>query len=153
MKHSESFSSLAKDHVHLGRLFNSHQRALVARDGDTALATLRTFAGELTRHIDYEEQRLLPLYADKGAETVGGTLEIFQAEHRKLREGLVNLTRHTEALNASNDIVASILTLLDEEMRFKGLFHDHAFREQNLLFSRLDELSTEEERKTWLSQD
>ena len=48
-------------------------------------------------------------------------------------------------------VVASVLALLDEEAMFKGLFHHHAFREQNLLFRRLDELSTEEERKTWLS--
>ena len=95
----------------------------------------------------------MPLYADQGAETAGATLEIFQAEHRKLRDGLTKLTRTTEALSASEDPIGSILALLDEETAFKGLLHHHASREQNLLFPRLDERTTEEERKMWLAHD
>lgn len=74
-------------------------------------------------------------------------MQIFQAEHRKLREDIASLTRHTEALYSSNDILGSILALLDEEAMFKGLFHHHAQREQNLLFPRLDERATEDQRK------
>jgi iron-sulfur cluster repair protein YtfE (RIC family) len=148
-----SFSSLSKVHAELDRLFNRHQRALFASDVDTALETLKTFGGKLNRHIDYEEHRLLPLYADQGAETAGATLEIFQAEHRKLRDGLTKLTRTTEELSVSEDLTGSILALLDEETAFKGLLHHHASREQNLLFPRLDERTTEEERKMWLARD
>lgn len=147
MRDSVSFSSLVGEHAELDRLFNSHQRALLARNVDTALAVLTTFGDELTSHMDYEEEKLLPLYADLGAETAGGTLQIFQAEHRKLREDIASLTRHTEALYSSGDILGSILSLLDEEAMFKGLFHHHALRERNLLFPRLDERTTEDQRK------
>ena len=156
MKATKSFSSLSKQHDELQQLFVGHQRALFAKDVDAALSIITTFGSVLNRHIDYEEQRLLPLYADLGAETAGGTSEIFQAEHRKLRDSLTSLMRRTEGLqglHSSNDLSDSIIALLDEEAAFKGLLHHHASREQNLLFPRLDERSTEEERNTWLTND
>ena len=147
---SHSFSSLENEHTKLEHLFDSHQRALLEKNLNAALAALNTFAGELHRHIAYEEQTLLPLYAEEGGETEGGTLEIFQAEHRKLREGAASLTRKAEALSASTDLMGSILALLDEETMFKGLFRHHALREKNVLFPRLDERTTEEQRKRML---
>jgi iron-sulfur cluster repair protein YtfE (RIC family) len=150
MKEAETFSSLGKQHVHLDHLFRKHQRALLERDLNAATSALAKFEAELRQHIEYEEHRLLPLYADKGGEVSGGTLEIFQAEHRRLREGVADLTQQSKLLEASADLVGSILEVLDEEYIFKGLFHHHVLREQNILFPRLDELSTPEERKIWL---
>ena len=149
---AHSFSSLLDEHAELEHLFNSHQRALLAKNVDTALAALTTFGDELDQHIDYEEHTLFPVFAEEGGETEGATLKIFQAEHRKLLEGAVRLTRKTEALYASTDMMASILALLDEEAMFKGLFHHHALREKNLLFPRLDERTTEEQRKRMLGR-
>ena len=126
MSESVSFSVLTKDHAELNRLFDGHQRALSAKDLDVAIRSIERFKTELDRHIDFEEQRLLPIYADKGGETAGGTLELFQAEHRKLREGIRNLETKSEALRTSTDLVGSILALLlDEEALFKGLLHHH----------------------------
>ena len=148
--YSHSFSLLEDEHIELEHLFDSHQRALLDRNVDTALAVLNTFGDELDQHIDYEEKTLLPIYAEEGGETEGGTLKIFQVEHRKLREDAWRLTRKTEALYASPDMMGSILDLLDEEKMFKGLFHHHALREKNLLFPRLDERTTEEQRRRML---
>jgi hemerythrin-like domain-containing protein len=148
----KSFSSLSKNHAELHWLFDNHQRALLAKDVDIAFAKLRTFGNVLNRHIDFEEQRVLPLYADQGGEAAGGTLQTFQAEHRKLREGVSNLARLTEELYTSSDLNGSILALLDEEAGFKSLFRHLVAREQNLLFPRLDERTTEEEREIWLSR-
>jgi hemerythrin-like domain-containing protein len=150
MSESVSFSVLTKDHAELNRLFDGHQRALFAKDLDVAIRSIEMFKTELDRHIDFEEQRLLPVYTDKGGETAGGTLELFQAEHRKLGEGIRNLETKSEALRTSTDLVGSILALLDEEALFKGLLHHHALREQNLLFPRLDERTTDQERMLWL---
>ena len=147
---AHSFSSLVGEHAELARLFNSHQRALLERNVGTALAVLNTFGDELYDHIDYEEHALLPLFAAEGGETEGATLRIFQAEHRKLREDTAKLTRKTEQLSSSSDLMGSILSLLDEESMFKGLFHHHALREKNLLFPRLDERTTEEQRERLL---
>jgi iron-sulfur cluster repair protein YtfE (RIC family) len=142
-----SFATLEGEHTELEHLFDSHQRALLDKNIGTAVAALNTFGDELEQHIEYEEETLLPYYAAHGGETEGGTLKIFQAEHQKLRQESVRLAAKTNALYASNDVGASILALLDEEAMFKGLFHHHALRERNLLFPRLDERTTEEQRK------
>lgn len=142
-----SFSSLQSEHGELETLFDAHQRALLARDLEAAIATLATFRTVLAGHIQYEESILLPLYAKKGAETPGGTLRIFQAEHEKLLAVAETLRRRAEALDSSGDALGSILSLLDEEALFKGLFHHHSLREQNLLFPRLDACTTGTERK------
>ena len=149
-KYPRSFSCLIGEHAELERLFDSHQRALLEGNVGNALAVLKTFGVELCEHIDYEETRLLPLFAEEGGETEGATLEIFQAEHRKLREQADKLTKQTQALFASTDLMGSIIALMDDEALFKGLFHHHALRERNLLFPRLDERTTEEQRERLL---
>jgi hemerythrin-like domain-containing protein len=104
----------------------------------------------LKRHVEYEEQVLLPLYEAKNAETEGATLPIFHAEHRKLRDMCDNLAQKTASLYDSLDRLGSILRLLDEEALFKGLFAHHAQREKNLFFPRLDACTTEQERENAL---
>lgn len=139
------------EHSELETLFNTHQRALLAKDVDGALGSIMRFGNMLVRHILYEEKTVLPLYAAKAGETPGGTLQIFHAEHRKLRESAARLRRRTAALKGSSDMLGSIIGLLDEEAMFKGLFQHHSLREQNLLFPRLDASTTEDERKKALT--
>jgi len=102
--------------------------------------------------MEYESEVLLPLFAAKKAETEGATLPIFRAEHRKLREVCANLGHSTAVLNCSSDVLASTLTLLDQEALFKGLFSHHTLREENLLFPRLDACTTEWEREKALEK-
>jgi hemerythrin-like domain-containing protein len=145
-------SALLGEHEELEELFNKHQRALLAKDLETAVATICTFQNRLQRHIAYEDRVLLPLFAAKGAETEGATLPIFQVEHRKLRETAASLAKRTAALYDSSDILGSILKLLDDEWLFKGLFNHHALREKNAFFPRLDACTTEFERKRALEK-
>jgi iron-sulfur cluster repair protein YtfE (RIC family) len=147
---THSFSSLVGEHAELDRLFNSHQRALLEGNVGTALAVLNAFKDELLEHIDFEEEKLMPIFAEEGGETEGATLAIFQAEHRKLRKEAAALAGKTQALDMSSDLTGAILTLLDEETMFKGLLHHHALREKNLLFPRLDERTTKEQRERLL---
>jgi iron-sulfur cluster repair protein YtfE (RIC family) len=147
-----SFSSLVGEHAELERLFDSHQRALLKGNVGTALAVLGTFGDELDEHIQYEEDTLLPFYAEEGGETEGATLAIFQAEHQKLRREAAMLRGKTEALFGAEDKLGAILELLEDETMFKGLFHHHALREKNLLFPRLDERTSEEQRERMLGQ-
>jgi hemerythrin-like domain-containing protein len=151
MTAKRTLASLLAEHGELERLFDKHQRALLSRDLDSAIATFNTFENELTRHIALEDEVILPLYAAKGAETEGGTLPIFHAEHRKLREMAAELAHGTEALDSSTDLLGSILKLLDQESLFKGLFAHHATREENLLFPRLEACTTSAERERVLS--
>ena len=147
MTAKHTFASILAEHSELERLFEKHQRALLSRDLDGAVATLKTFENELGRHIAIEDQVLLPLYAAKGGEVEGGTLAIFHAEHRKLQEMTTSLVRSSEALESSSDVLGSILKLLDQEALFKGLFSHHATREKNLLFPRLEACTTAAERR------
>ena len=145
-----SFSSLLSEHLQLEELFNTHQRALLARDLDGALGAVNRFENVLRKHIDFEEEVLLPMYGAKRLQTLGGTLPIFQSEHRKLLQSIAKLARDTQALPESSDILGSILNLLDEEAMFKGLFNHHSLREKNLLFPRLDACTSETERENAL---
>jgi len=133
-----TLGSVLAEHSELEAMFQKHQRSLLMRDLQAAVATLKTFQNALARHIAYEDEVLLPLYASKGLEVEGGTLPIFHAEHRKLSEMTAKLVRETDALEASNDLLGSILKLLDDETLFKGLFAHHALREENLLFPGLE---------------
>ena len=142
-----TFSSLEGEHEDLERLFESHQRALLAHDISAAIATITTFENRLKWHIGFEEEVLLPLYKARGIEVEGGTLPIFHAEHRKLCESAASLASRTTALYSASDMLGSILNLLDEEALFKGLFNHHALREKNLLFPRLDAITTGPERE------
>jgi hemerythrin-like domain-containing protein len=151
-KTPHSFSCLIGEHAELERLFDSHQRALLEGNVGTALAVVKAFGDGLYEHIEYEEKTLLPVFADEGGETEGATLEIFLSEHRKLREQADKLTAKTQALFASADLMGSIIALMDDEALFKGLFHHHALREKNLLFPRLDERTTEEQRERLLAR-
>src|SRR5438128_758145 len=113
-KYYHSFSCLIGEHAELERLFDSHQRALLEGNVGTALAVLKTFGDELHEHIDYEENILLPIFAE-GGETEGATLKIFQAEHRKLHEQTEKLVKKTQALYASSDLTGAIISVLDDE--------------------------------------
>jgi hemerythrin-like domain-containing protein len=147
MRAKQTFASILAEHSEMERLFDKHQRALLSKDLEGAVATLKTFENELGRHIALEDEVLLPLYAAKGGEVEGGTLSIFHAEHRKLQEMTASLARDTAALESSSDLLGSILQLFDQEALFKGLFTHHAVREENLLFPRLEACTTEAERR------
>ncbi len=149
---SHSLTFVLKDHKELENVFNSHQRALLARDIDAALGLLTRFQDALDRHIRYEEDVLLPLYVERQAETEGGTLKLFQAEHAKLREFTDKLTELTARLYGSPDLAGEILAIFDRETMFKGLFSHHAMREETILFPRLDECTTAVERARLLRQ-
>ena len=153
MSAKQTFASILAEHSELERLFDKHQRALLSKDLEAAVATLKTFENELGRHLSIEDQVLLPLYAAKGGEVEGGTLAIFHAEHRKLQEMAASLARVTAALESASDLLGAILQLLDQEALFKGLFSHHAQREENLLFPRLEACTTAAERKRVIPKD
>jgi hypothetical protein len=129
-----TFSSLQCEHTDLERLFEKHQRALISRDVPVAFATIVTFESNLTRHIAFEEEVLLPLYKTKGGEVEGGTLPIFQAEHRKLREIVARLAQHTDRLYTRPDIVGAILEFSMKKHCSKGLWRITRFANKTFCF-------------------
>jgi hemerythrin-like domain-containing protein len=148
----KSLAVLLEDHEELHALFDSHQRARLAKDIDNAVAILLKFQESLLQHIGFEEAFLLPKYAQEGGETAGGTLAIFQAEHQKLKTVTERLTRQATHLYGAGDLDAQIIAIFDEETLFKGLFEHHALREKNILIPRLDALTTSAERMDLLAK-
>jgi hemerythrin-like domain-containing protein len=149
---TDSLAGLLEEHDALFGLFDSHQRALLARDIDNAVPIFSKFQEDLLRHIGFEEECVLPKYAQEGGETAGGTLAIFQAEHRKLREMMDKLATETLALYTAGDVDAQIIAIFDQETLFKGLLKHHALREQNILIPRLEARTTTKERKQLLEK-
>jgi hemerythrin-like domain-containing protein len=145
-----TFATILAEHSELEHLFDNHQRALLSKDLEGAVAAVQTFENKLSQHIAIEDEVLLPLYAAKGCEVEGGTVSIFHAEHQKLQEMAFNLVHSTAVLESSSDLLGSILKLLDQEAQFKGLFSHHALREENLLFPRLEASTTAAERRSVL---
>jgi hemerythrin-like domain-containing protein len=138
-----SFLTLSKHHSELDWLFNSHQRALLAKDLGLARAQLASFGNVLKRHIEVETASLLAITADRDAEIERQTVEVFQAEHDELKQQLAKLIRLSEELDRSGDLATSILLLLDEETGFKSLLRRHVSREENSIFVDVEERASE----------
>lgn len=75
---------------------------------------------------------------------------LFASDTRSGTCGAIEVCR-TNELFATTDLPGATIALLNDEAMFKSLFHHHGSREEKILFPRLDQRSTEEERETWLS--
>lgn len=129
-------------------LFALHQRALLALRMDEARDTLSRYGDELLRHMALEETLVLPLYQTRGGERPGGDVSIFEFEHAKLRRWLSEIQAQ---LASTADLPAealpdAVIALLDRECGYKNLMAHHDKREATMLYPRLDELTSDEER-------
>ena len=102
-----TFATIAAEHSEMEHLFDNHQRALLSKDLEGAVAALQTFENKLNRHIAIEDEVLLPLYVAKGGEVAGGTLSIFHAEHQKLQDMVFNMVRSTAVLPGASTAACS----------------------------------------------
>jgi hypothetical protein len=81
-------SSFLDLHEALGEAFLRHQEARLAPDVHEALRRLAEYQAMLAPHMQAEEERLLPLYAERVGRIPGGPVELFLGEHRKMRDFL-----------------------------------------------------------------
>lgn len=139
-------------HQAMDAMFWGHRVALLRGDLELALRELRRFAMSMARHIDLEEELVLPIYAaSPPAEGYprGGAPEIFRRDHEKILQTLTELDQRTEALLVPRETAASEvarLELLDAEKRYVDLLAHHDHRERAFLYPRLVEsLSPEEQ--------
>ncbi len=136
-------------HDELAELFHRHQVALLDRDAKAAAAGLAAFRSALEAHIDAEEQLVLPVFAARGGAQTDSPPEFFRREHDKLRSDAGELVAATAALAARPDDRVddrALLALLDREAAFKNLMLHHDLRERNVLYPRVAEWTTPEER-------
>ena len=113
-------------------------RIPAARDGFGAFAT------EIRRHIDEEEGEMLPIYEERAGRIHGGDADLFRHEHRKIERFLDEIVAALSALDPADP--RARVALIETEYRLKELLLHHDLREKNILYPKLDEVATPEER-------
>ena len=142
----KSFSDLLMLHRRLDELFHDHQLALMRLDLDRADSLLNEYEAQLLAHIHHEEE-LLPLYSQRVNAPVGGSAEIFQNEHEKLRQFLILFKEEIAKIKVMDDVESGVLFLIDSQHLFKRLLVHHDTREKKFLYPLLDQATTESERE------
>lgn len=149
---ADNFTQLIEVHGRLEALFAEHQRALLRLDTELAFALLEDYERELLAHMRDEEELLLPLYGARAQPPLGGSVEIFLNEHRKMREYLILFKAEIPKLRAVPDLESAVIWLLDSQTTFKRLHVHHDTRERKMLYPLLDEVTTEQERRALFAQ-
>lgn len=136
---------LLDTHQALDALLWSHRVALLKDNLPRALGQLRRFAMSMVRHLQLEEDCVLPPYrACPPADGFprGGSPEIFERDHEKIRDDLANFERRCEALEALRGQARDLarLSLLDAQRKYVDLLAHHDHRERMWLYPRLVEI-------------
>jgi hemerythrin-like domain-containing protein len=126
--------------------------ALLALDLELAHERLLEFRREIEKHMQVEEELLLPVY-NRAGRIPGGPVEFFTGEHKRLLEFLSRFDEQlTQMKSSSENPAREIIELFDGEAVFKSLLEHHDLREQNIFYPVLDEITTEQERQQLLSK-
>lgn len=142
----KSFNDLLLLHHELDEMFFEHQRALVLGEHEVSFQRLKAYEATLIDHIADEEEFLLPIYGERVEAPVGGSVEIFLNEHRKIREYLPLFKAEFPKLAEATDRERAIIFLLDSQTIFKKLLVHHDKREQRFLYPLLDQVTSYQER-------
>jgi len=142
-----SFNDLLQVHRELDELFFQHQRALMRMEIDRAETLLAEYSRDLLAHIRDEEEVMLPIYGERVNPPVGGALDIFFAEHEKLRQFLALFAGEINKIRKLDDLERGALFLIDSQHLFKRLLVHHDTREKKMLYPLLDQVTTEAERE------
>ncbi|MEW5873881.1 MAG: hypothetical protein AB1752_01715 [Candidatus Zixiibacteriota bacterium] len=133
---------------HLETLLAKHQASVVAGDWVAADKQWLGYFEGMDRCIREEEEFLLPMFMQRVPQTRKGLMEIFLAEHGRIRgflteiSGLLDLMIHNPPPAA-----AQIVHLLEREYELKRLIEHHDTRDKNILLPELDKHTTSVERR------
>lgn len=147
-----SLTILMSIHDGLDARFLDHQRALLHFDHKRAITALELYETDLLRHMQDEENVLLPVYSDRCDFPAVGAPKLYLDEHEKMRAHLVVLKDATAALTEAEDIERSVLRLLGHEAFYLRLCGHHDKREAEYLYPLLDGLLSEDEKRDLLDR-
>ncbi len=148
-----TFLSLLGLHHELNDLLARHQAKLVSGAIGKAVSDWAEFMAALIVHADDEEQLLLPLYQKRVTIPRGGTVDLFLAEHRKIRAFLAEISGLLNEVKGMPEPGAHrIIVILEREYEFKKLLEHHDMREKNFLYPLLDGGTAAAERRKMLSR-
>ncbi len=135
-------------HENLDQLLREHQLALMRCEASVASRIFACYAKHLRQHAEDEEAHILPVFAERGGEDLDSPPRLFLGEHRKIRDFLNEIEVKLAALSEGD--APGALELLDREAVFKNLLMHHDLREGNVLYPRVDEWTTADERSAIL---
>lgn len=148
-----SFLILLDLHHDLDHLLVTHQASLIQGHTAEAVGNWHAFATMLAEHARDEEDHLLPVYAARVSIPAGGTVELFLAEHIKIRAFLKEIGERIDGLPGSGRPQPSeIITIIEREYELKRLLEHHDMREKNFLYPLLDRCTMTDERRELLSR-
>ena len=122
-----------------------HQEDLVEGRLAESRDSFALFEAEIRQHIEEEEGEMLAIYEERAGPIHGGDADLFRNEHRKIEKFLDEIAGRLRGL-APEDPRARV-TLIETEYRLKELLMHHDLREKNILYPKLDEVATAEERE------
>lgn len=126
-------------HHLLAQLLTMHQEALLIDDRVLALNVFELFAEALQRHLDVENNLLLPLHRSLVQEYRWSPM-VYEKEHDKLLQMAARIRRELAGLGAleGRPRRLAILELLDYQRSFKSVMEHHEDREEQALLPELD---------------
>lgn len=153
MSSDSSFLRLIEVHQWLDGLFLAHRTALLSLDLSQAKLLFDRYESNLLAHMKEEEESLIPIYGARISDVPGGAVELFIAEHKKIRGFLAEIRQALRELRSQKGLALKHRTieLLDREGMYHGLLQHHHAREQNALYPWLDLLTSVEERENLLA--
>ena len=153
MSSDSSFLRLTEVHQWLDGLFLAHRTALLSLDLSQAKLLFDRYESNLLAHMKDEEESLIPIYGERISDVPGGAVELFIAEHKKIRGFLAEFRQALGELRSQKGIALKhkAIELLDREGMFNGLVRHHHAREQNALYPWLDLITSVEERASLLA--
>jgi iron-sulfur cluster repair protein YtfE (RIC family) len=138
-------------HRDLFELFAVHRDHVVGLEFGRALEALETFERELRSHMDAEERHILPVYEKRVGAVTGGDPQFFYLEHKNLLRNLE--TAKAELRRLAQDPKAGrrqAHEFIAAESMLLHLLEHHDLREKNVLYPKLDEALSADERAALL---
>ncbi|MEQ1607298.1 MAG: hemerythrin domain-containing protein [Pyrinomonadaceae bacterium] len=147
-----TFDQLLDLHNDIDELFFAHQCSLLRFEFVTALSQLDQYESLLLRHMQDEEDHLLPMYAERAIVEKAGAPQIFWDDHSKMRAYVEQFKEQTIKLAGEAHPEESLLLLLDRESFYKRLCSHHDKREREHLYPALNSICSESERNEILAR-
>lgn len=146
-----SVQKMMEFHAGLHELFAVHRDHVVGLEFAAALDALERFERELRSHMELEEKHILPLYEARVGHVLGGDPQFFYLEHKNLLRNLETAKTELRALAADPKAGRrQAHEFLEHESLFLGLLRHHDLREKNVLYPKLDEALSPDEREALL---
>ncbi|HLY72791.1 MAG TPA: hemerythrin domain-containing protein [Planctomycetota bacterium] len=148
-----SLLELLQVHTGLHERFAVHRDFVVSLEFGRALVELDAFERDLRVHMDAEEAHLLPVYRSRVGRVLGGDPDFFILEHRNILRNLETVKQALRSLAESPQAGRrQAHEFLDQEWMLQNLMKHHDLREKNILYPKLDEVLSDDERECLLSR-